>query len=101
MERVILKLLTPPPSVAAETRRRSGGCVQCIMAMRFSTERVPGVARFAWATLCFNMAVVLWGAFASYWIGGGQWQQVPKLRRRFRDKNVTEPGTQKFLAGVA
>jgi len=24
---------------------------------------VSGVARFAWATLCFNVAVVLWGAF--------------------------------------
>jgi heme A synthase len=31
--------------------------------MRFSTEKVPTVACFAWATLCFNVAVALWGAF--------------------------------------
>ena len=26
-------------------------------------KKVPSGARFAWATLCFNVAVVLWGAF--------------------------------------
>ena len=31
--------------------------------MPFSTEKASSVARFAWATLCFNVAVVLWGAF--------------------------------------
>jgi cytochrome c oxidase assembly protein subunit 15 len=31
--------------------------------MRLSGEKVSKVARFAWATLCFNVAVVLWGAF--------------------------------------
>ena len=31
--------------------------------MPFSTEKASSVARFAWATLCFNVAVVLWGAY--------------------------------------
>jgi cytochrome c oxidase assembly protein subunit 15 len=31
--------------------------------MRLSVEKVSKVARFAWATLCFNVLVVLWGAF--------------------------------------
>jgi heme A synthase len=31
--------------------------------MRFSPEKTSSVARFAWATVCFNVAVVLWGAF--------------------------------------
>jgi heme a synthase len=31
--------------------------------MRLSVEKVSKVARFAWTTLCFNVAVVLWGAF--------------------------------------
>jgi cytochrome c oxidase assembly protein subunit 15 len=35
----------------------------CYVAMRLSAEKVSSVARFAWATLCFNVVVVLWGAF--------------------------------------
>src|SRR5215472_9047949 len=31
--------------------------------MPFSAKKASSVARFAWATLCFNVAVVLWGAF--------------------------------------
>jgi heme A synthase len=31
--------------------------------MPFLAEKASSVARFAWATLCFNVAVVLWGAF--------------------------------------
>ena len=31
--------------------------------MLFSVQKASGAARFAWATLCFNVAVVLWGAF--------------------------------------
>jgi len=31
--------------------------------MPFSTEKASSLPRFAWATLCFNVAVVLWGAF--------------------------------------
>jgi cytochrome c oxidase assembly protein subunit 15 len=48
---------------------------------QYSDEKVSGVARFAWATLCFNVAVVLWGAFVratesgagcgNKWPGGG------------------------------
>jgi heme A synthase len=31
--------------------------------MPFLAEKASSVARFAWATLCFNVAVALWGAF--------------------------------------
>lgn len=31
--------------------------------MPFSTKETSTLARFAWATLCFNVAVVLWGAY--------------------------------------
>ena len=31
--------------------------------MPFSAKKASSVARFAWATLCFNVAVVLWGTF--------------------------------------
>jgi len=45
-------------------------------AMSFSANEASGVSRFASATLCFNVSVVLWGAFVRAMGSGALWQQV-------------------------
>ena len=35
----------------------------CHVARWFSTEKLSSVALFGWSTLCFNVAVMLWGTF--------------------------------------
>jgi cytochrome c oxidase assembly protein subunit 15 len=48
---------------ASILKARSNKGHQYLVTMRFSAQKVSSVALFAWVTLCFNVAVVLWGTF--------------------------------------
>jgi len=74
--------------------------------MRFATKKASNVARFAWVTLCFNVGVVLWGAFVrATGSGAGCGNKWPSrggsvLRTSAKAQTIVE-FTHRMTSGVA
>jgi len=73
--------------------------------VRFSTGKTPTVARFAWATLYFNVAVVLWGAFVRATGSGAgcgnRWPGCGDVLRTSGNVQTIIEFTHRMTSGVA
>jgi len=73
--------------------------------VRFSAGKTPTVARFAWATLYFNVAVVLWGAFVRATGSGAgcgnRWPGCADVLRTSGNVQTIIEFTHRMTSGVA